>query len=73
MIMQWNLRIPLCLIFLYCRFKCEDHDKNQTYECQWYPLRQAHMDRWDAVRHRIENGLVSNHNHIAEAGIKGLG
>jgi hypothetical protein len=56
--------IVLFSIIVYCRFQCEGQGKKQTFECQKYHLLQAHLDRWDADNHRIENsGVTELHLH----------
>jgi len=66
---KWNhhaCRRVLFLIFLHCRFQGECQGKKQTFDCQQYPLLQAHLDRCDADNRQIKNCSVTKH----QAGIK---
>jgi hypothetical protein len=63
-----HCRRVLFLIFLHCRFQGVGQGKKQTFDCQQYPLLQAHMDRCDADNRRIKNCSVTKH----QAGIKGM-
>ena len=45
-----------------CQFQGNGQGKNKTFDCQMYPLLQAHLDRWDTDNHRIENYSVTEHH-----------
>ena len=69
---QWKLtivkvkssRLSYIFFFIFLRCQCQGvgQGKKKTFDCQLHPLLQAHMDRYDADNHRIENCSVKEHH-----------